>query len=101
MAVGHNIADEDVTPLQLENGSVEMVDTFQYLGSCIDENGDMKNEISSRIAKASRTFCSLRKSIFQDKNLSIPTKHAVYCTVILSVLFYGAETWTLKAEHTR
>ena len=101
MAVGCNVTDADVTPLQIENGSVEMVDTFQYLGSCIDASGDMKNEISNRIAKASRAFGSLRKPIFQDKNLSIQTKRAVYCAVVLSVLFYGAETWTLKAEHTR
>lgn len=101
MAVGRNVVDEDVAPLQLENGSVEMVDTFQYLGSCIDASGDMKKEISSRIAKASRAFGCLRKPIFLDKSLSIPTKRAVYCAVVLSVLFYGAETWTLKAEHTR
>ena len=101
MAVGRNVAEEDTTPPQLENGLVEMVDSFQYLGSCIDAGGDMKKEISSRIAKASRAFGSLRKPIFQDKNLSIPTKRAVYCAVVLSVLFYGAETWTLKAEHTR
>ena len=57
MAVGHKVTDEDATPLQLENGSVEM-DTFQYLGSCIDANGDMKNEISRHIAKATRPFGS-------------------------------------------
>ena len=67
MAVGRNIADEDTTPLQLENGSVEMVDTFQYLGSCIDAGGDMRNEISSCIAKASRAFGSLRKPVFPKK----------------------------------
>ena len=101
MAVGHNMADEDTTPLQLENGSVEMLDTLQYLRSCINAGGDMRNEISSRIAKISRAFGSLRKTVLQDKNLSMPTKRAVYCTAVLSVLFYGAETWMLKAEHTR
>ena len=101
MAVGRNVADEDVTPLQLEKGSVEMVQTFQYLGSCIDASGDMKYEITSRIVKAARAFGLLKKPIFLDKNLLIPTKRAVYCAVVLSVLFYRAETWTLKAEHTR
>lgn len=96
-----HLADEDVTLLQLENGSIEMVDNFQCLGSCIDASRDMKKEILNRIAKAVRAFSSLRKSIFQDSTLSVSTKHAVYHAVVMSVLFYGAETWTLKAEHIR
>ena len=45
MAVGRNVTAEDATPLQLEDGLVEMVDSFQYLGSCIDAGGDMRFQV--------------------------------------------------------
>ena len=58
-------------------------------------------EIDCRIAKASRAFSCLRKSIFQDRNLSIAPKKQVNRAVVLSVLLYVAETWVLKAQHVK
>ena len=29
-------------------------------------------------------------------SVSVSTKRAVYCSVVLLVLLYGAETWTIK-----
>ena len=101
MAVGCHLEDSDVAPVQVEGGSIEMVEDFPYLGSNISSDGELKKEISCRIAKAARAFGSLRKSIFQDQNLSVSTKRAVYRAVVMSVLLYGAETWAIKAEHIR
>ena len=39
--------------------------------------------------------------VFKNKDLSLPTKRAVYRAVVLAVLLYGAETWTMKAVHIR
>ncbi len=58
-------------------------------------------DVKSRIDKASRAFGCLRMPIFSKPTLSIPTKRAVYMAKVVSVLMYGAETWTLKAEHVR
>ena len=68
MAVGRNVADEDETPLDLQNSSVEIVDTFQYLGSCIDAGGVMNNEV---VLKSIRLFEE------SHINLSISTKYIV------------------------
>ena len=38
--------------------------------------------------------------VFKNKHLSLATKRAVYRAVVLAVLLYGAETWTMKAVHT-
>ena len=43
----------------------------------------------------------LRVPVFKNKDLTLVTKRAVYRTVVLAVLLYGAETWTMKAVHTR
>ena len=75
-----------------------MVNTFPYLGSNITNDGEIALDVESRIAKASRAFGCLRGPVFQNSNFSVSTKRAVYCGVILSVLLYGAETWTIKAS---
>ena len=39
--------------------------------------------------------------VFKCKGLRLATKRMVYRAVILPTLFYGAETWTVKASHLR
>ena len=78
-----------------------MVDQFVYLGSTLARDGEVMVDVVSRIAKASKAFGCLRGSIFSNPVLSISTKRAVYRATVLSVLLYGAETWTLKADHVR
>lgn len=78
-----------------------MVHDFTYLGSTITDDGEVKNEIGTRIAKASRAFGCLQKPIFQNKHLSVETKRKVYKAKVLTVLLYGVETWTIKAHSVR
>ena len=54
-----------------------------------------------QISKTSRAFDCLRGLILNNSILSILTKRAVYKATVLSVLMYGAETWTLKAKQVR
>ena len=54
----------------------------------------------ARAARAARAFGCLRVPVFKNKDLSLATKRAVYRAVVLAVLLYGAETWTMKAVHT-
>ena len=53
------------------------------------------------ISKAARAFGCLQKSIFQERHLSVEAKRRVYEAAVLSVLLYGAETWSIKAESVR
>ena len=101
MVVGKNVDDSDVEPIQTESGSIEIVNSFQYLGSIVAKDGEVTSEVSARIAKAARAFGCLKKPVFQDPNLSLSTKRTVYRAMVMSVLFYGAETWTIKANHVK
>ena len=74
---------------------------FTYLGSNITSDGEVKDEAKSRIGKAARAFGCLQQSIFKNCHLSVETKKKVYGAAVLSVLLYGAETWTAKAESIR
>ena len=100
MAVGERLSNEDVAPVQVEGGEIEMVDRFAYLGSVMSRDGDVMEDVKCRIAKASRAFGALRGSIFNNPILSIPTKRVVYKATVLAVLIYGAEAWTCEvADH--
>ena len=100
--VAGQISDErNVRPVQVERGSLDVVSHFTYLGANISRDGEVTREIDCRVAKAARAFDCMRRPIFQDRNLSVATKRQVYRAVVVSVLLYGAETWTLKAQHVR
>ena len=66
MVVGADVDQSAVAPQRMENGSIEMVDTFPYLGGSITSDGKVTLEVASRIAKASRAFGCLKKPIFQN-----------------------------------
>ena len=97
LAVPGNTANTSNT-LQVGSEHIEILEQFPYLGSVISCSGDLTKEVSYRISRASRAFGSLNAAIFRNKTLSVGTKQAVYTTVILPTLLYGAETWTVKHQ---
>ena len=101
IVMGEEICDRDMGSLHVNGGEIEIVDCFTYLGSSLSRDGDVMSGVNSSIEKASRAFGSLRGPIFNNPNLSVATKRAVYKAVVLAVLLYGSETWLIKAQHTR
>jgi len=67
------LADEKLA-IDTEQGNVEHVEHFQYLGSVISEDGSLDTEIDRRLANASKAFGALKKSVFSDKISTISTK---------------------------
>ncbi|XP_020806218.1 uncharacterized protein LOC110182509 [Drosophila serrata] len=81
---------------QLSAGShsFEFVKEFIYLGSAISGTNDVSLEIKRRITLANRCYFGLSRH-FNSRALSRPTKITLYRTLILPVLLYGAECWTV------
>ena len=99
MSIDSHPVPEDTQPVLTEEGLIEMVNNFTYLGSNVRVDGEIRDEVKCRIAKAAKVFGCLQRSIFQNRRLSTETKRKVYRATVLSVLLYGAETWTTKAEN--
>ena len=98
------VINADLPPtgcLTLADGDIEIVNEFTYLGSCITNDGQLSVEVSSRLAKASRSFGALRSAVFGNRHISVRTKTHVYSAVVLSTLLYGCESWAVKATDTR
>ena len=88
--------------ITVDGNAVEQVDNFVYLGSIQSYDDGSQPDIKRRIVLASSVMSSLQP-IWSDRYLSlpIPTKVRVYQTLVLPVITYACETWTLSAVDTR
>ena len=73
----------------------ENVEAIKYLGSFVSlQHGDLK-EISVKLAVGRQRFASFQK-VWKSKQLSIPLKCKLYRALVLSVVLYSSETWTMN-----
>ena len=75
---------------------LEEVSTFKYLGATLSKDGTCAAEIRIRIATATAAMVRLGR-IWKSK-ISFHTKYRLYRSLVLSILLYGCEAWTLMAE---
>ncbi|KAJ4427680.1 hypothetical protein ANN_25329 [Periplaneta americana] len=80
--------------------SFEEVEKFKYLGATVTNINDTREEIKRRINMGNVCYYSVEK-LLSSSLLSKNLKVRIYKTVILPVLLYGCETWTLtlREEH--
>ena len=88
-------------PVQLQGHIVESTDCFTYLGSDIHSSERSTPEILRSIGLASNIFDRLA-NVWKRTGLSLQTKIRLYNALVISILLYGSETWTLlKADERR
>ncbi|KAJ4433974.1 hypothetical protein ANN_16293 [Periplaneta americana] len=80
--------------------SLEEVEKFKYLGATVTNINDTQEEITRRINMGNACYYSVEK-LLSSSLLSKNLKVRIHKTVILPVLLYGCETWTLtlREEH--
>ena len=96
-----NLLDEAVSSVQVCAESVDILDSFTYLGSVVHNDGGSSHEVLRRIGKAHGVMDSLNSSIWRCRYLCKRTKIRVFEALVLPVLLYGCETWTLNANLRR
>ena len=83
--------------ININNTDLKQVEHFVYLGGKISKKGTCTEDIQLRIGKALGAMQSIN-DILNSKEISRPTKMELYSTLIMSILLYGSETWTLKKD---
>ena len=66
---------------------IEVVPSFQYLGSYLSNNCSMDVEISTRITKASQSYGSLNHILWHQRKIKSSTKLNIFVSVVLSTLY--------------
>lgn len=87
--------------IKIEGTTLNNVESFTYLGSCLSSTCSMDKEISNRLAKAGASFGRLWIRVWGERGISLHTKLAVYKVVVITSLLYGCETWTLYRKQLR
>ena len=95
LVTGVGLYTDNVAPLQMSGGAVQVVNRFQYLGSLVEAAGGMRGQVEHHIVQASRTFGSLCNAVFMDHQLNFGDQEigvllsTVKCVVIRLVQKLG------------
>ncbi|XP_069192566.1 uncharacterized protein [Procambarus clarkii] len=87
----------------ISGSKLEVIHDFVYHRTCstISDSLSLDTELNKRIGKASTTMSRLTKRVWANNRLTEYTKIQVYRACVLSTLFYGSESWTLRARQER
>ena len=79
---------------------IPKVAKFKYLGSIIQQNGDLDEDISQRIRVGWQKW-KAASGVLCDKRVPLGLKDKVYRVVVRPVVLYGSECWPLKKTHAQ
>ena len=68
---------------------------FIFLGSKITADGDHNNEVKRRLLLGRKVMTNL-DSIFESRDITLPTKVRLVKAMVFPVVMYGCESWTVK-----
>ena len=89
-----------VNEVAIEGESIPKVDKFRYLGSIIQENGDIEEDINHRIRVGWQKWKNA-SGVLCDKRIPLRLKGRVYRMVVRPALLYGAECWPIRKSHVQ
>ena len=95
------MASGPITSWQTDGETLETVTDFILGGSKITTDGDCRHEIKRHLLLGRKAMTNL-DSIFQSRDITLPTKVCLVKALVFPVVMYGCESWTIKkAEHQR
>ena len=89
------MASGPITSQQIDGKTVETVSDFIFLGSKITADGDFSHEINRHLLLGRKVMTNL-DSIFKSRDITLPTKVHLVKAMVLPVVMYGCESWTVK-----
>ena len=88
-----------ITSCQIDGETVETVTDFIFLGTKITADGDCSHEIKRHLLLGRKVMTNL-DSILKSRDITLSTKVHLAKAMVLPVVMYGCESWTIKKpEH--
>jgi hypothetical protein len=100
LIMSHHLNSGQNKNIRIANESFEKVARFKYLGMTLTNQNDIFDEIKIRLNSGNACYYSVQ-NLLSSHLISKNLKIKIYKTVILLVVLYGCETWslTLREEH--
>ena len=86
--------------IKTDTSSFGRVEQFKYLVTTLTHQNCIQEEIKSRLKSGNACYHSVQ-NLLSSSLLSKNTKIKIYRTIILPVVLYGCETWSLTLREER
>ena len=95
------MASGPITSWQINEEKMEIVTDFILLSSKINADRDCSHGIKRRLLLGRKAMANL-DSVFESKDITLPTKVRLVKAMVFPVVMYECESWTVKkAERQR
>jgi len=81
--------------IETDNSSFDRVEQFKYLGTILTNHNSIQEKIKSRWESGNACYL-LVQHLLSSNLLSKNLKIKIYRTIILPIVWFGCETWSLK-----
>ena len=89
------MASGPITSWEIDGETVKTVSDFSFGGSKITADVDCSHEIKRCLLLGRKVMTNL-DSIFQSRDITLPTKVRLVKATVFPVVMYGYESWTVK-----
>ena len=86
--------------MRIDNSTFERVEEFKYLGTTLRNLNSIAKEIKSSLSSRIACYHSVQE-LLSSRLLSKNLKIKIYRTIILPIVLYGCETWSLILREER
>ena len=94
------IASGPITSWEIDSETVKTVSDFIFGGSKITADGDCSHEIKRHLLLGRKVMTNL-DSMLKNRDITLPTKVRLIKVMVLPVVMYGCESWTVKKAERR
>ena len=94
------MASGPITSWQIDGETMETGSDFIFGGSKITADGDCSHEIKRCLLLGRKVMTHL-DSILKSKDITLPTKFHLVKAMVLPVVMYGCESWTIRKLSTK
>ena len=89
------MASGPITSWETDGETMETVSDFIFLGSKITADGDCSHGIKRHLLLRRKVMTNL-DSILKSRDITLPTKVHLVKAMVVPVVMYGCECWTVK-----
>ena len=95
-------ASVNTMPVLTEYGShaVSVVGHYVHLGNVAHHSGISHKEVRRRLALGNAAFSAHRKLLFQNPAFASDRRCELFCTLVMSKISYGMESWLFEDKKT-